>query len=190
MKIENRGENFSENLHALDRIFTNSYKSNQKAQKEHLEINNGYSSLPFKELNNNIGILQIALSSLKRILNDDNITIPAIQSYINDTRFLGHKVYDSTMIIKNDNDETLFDANRILGIIPSDERDLYTFKKTLKNEISIIENSLSSLQDSAILHDENIDFSNAKDYLTSNSSHFLKAHNTALLSAKLDALLA
>lgn len=190
MKVENRGENFSENLYALDKIFANSYKPRTKVAQADLKIDNGYSSLPIKELNSNIGILQIALSSLERILNDDEITLASIKRQIHNAKFLGQNVYATSMIIKDSNGETLFDANRILGIIPNNESDLYMFKKMLKSEISFIQKSLSSLQDSTLLQNKAQDFSNAKDYLTSHSSLFAKAHNTASLHSKLDALLA
>lgn len=193
MKIENRGENFSENLRTLDKLFATPHKSNAKATHSSPSINhaidNGYSSLPFKELNNRIGILQIAITSLKQILNNDNITISTLQSHIDNTKFLGHKIYESSMVVKNNSGETLFDANRILEIIPNDEKDLYTFKKMLKNELGFMEHSLASLQDSAILQGQTQDYSNANAYLTSHSSLFAKAHNTAGLSARLDALL-
>ena len=79
--------------------------------------------------------------------------------------------------------------------MPNDERDLYIFKKALKNEVDFIANSLQNLQNknlqSANLAQDSAlyDTDNISDYLTSNAMLFAKAHNTTGLISKIDALL-
>lgn len=202
MKIESDG--FSKNLYALDKIFSHAQGTSDKRTRKAQFIDNGYSSLPQKELNYRVGILQTALKTLQKI--SDESALPAIKAHIQNAQFFGQKIYEKGFVLKSENGETLFDANTLLDALPSNERDLYLFKKVLKGEIIFLENSLKKLADSAILR-ENIaesvaNFAESKnivessldsapfDYLTSNANLFSKAHNTASLRNKIDALLA
>ena len=156
---------------------------------------NGYSSIPRKELNNNIGILQIAKKTLQNILSNSHITLDGVFRELNNAQFLGNSIFSDSMILCDDGGGVLFDANRILSIMPSDERDLYIFKKAFKNEVDFIANSLQNLQNknlqSANLAQDSAlyDTDNISDYLTSNAMLFAKAHNTTGLISKIDALL-
>lgn len=196
MKIESDG--FSKNLYALDKIFSHAQGTSDKRARKAQFIDNGYSSLPQKELNYRTGILQTALKTLQKI--SDESALPAIKAHIQNAQFFGQKIYEKGFVLKGENGETLFDANTLLDALPSDERDLYLFKKVLKGEIAFVESSLKKLADSTILH-ENIAESGANiaessldsapfDYLTNNANLFSKAHNTASLRNKIDALLA
>lgn len=207
MKIESDG--FSENLRALDRIFSPPQRaSDKRAHKAHF-IDNGYSSLPQKELNHRAGILQTALQTLQNI--SDESALPAIKAHIQGAQFFGQKIYEKGFVIKSENGETLFDANTLLDALPSDERDLYLFKKVLRGEMIFLENSLKKLADSAILGENvaesaldsathtnfaesSVNFADfgvdSAKFLTSNANLFSKAHNTASLRNKIDALLA
>ena len=212
MKIKSDG--FSENLHALDKIFSTPQRASAKHTQRVKFIDNGYSSLLQKELNHRIGILQTALQTLRSI-SDEN-ALPAIVSRIHNTQFFGQKIYENGFVMKGENGENLFDANTILDAIPGDERDLYLFKKVLKNEIAFLEGSLEKLADSAILRENlaesGVDSTNyatesafvtestfatessadsaSFEYLKNNANLFSKAHNTASLRSKIDALLA
>ena len=202
MKIESDG--FSKNLYALDKIFSHAQGTSDKRARKAQFIDNGYSSLPQKELNYRVGILQTALKTLQKI--SDESALPAIKAHIQNAQFFGQKIYEKGFVLKSENGETLFDANTLLDALPSNERDLYLFKKVLKGEIIFLENSLKKLADSAILREnfaESVaNFAESKniaessldsapfDYLTSNANLFFKAHNTASLRNKIDALLA
>lgn len=193
MRIDNEGVRFSDeramSLDSLDKILQGSAHNNVAQESPQELHSNGYSAIPFKEMNNRIGILQIAQKSLQNIINNSNITLDDVLREINSAQFLGNGVFDASMIVRNESGEVLFDANRILNILPSDERDLYIFKKALKNEVDFIAQSLQGLQ-SANLAQETYDANNVSDYLTSNAMLFSKAHNTLGLIAKIDALLA
>ena len=201
MKIERDGVALQSqlkrnNLDSLEQILHNSQKSTTKMREMSREWqDNGYSSIPRKELNNNIGILQIAKKTLQNILSNSHITLDGVFRELNNAQFLGNSIFSDSMILRDDGGGVLFDANRILSIMPSDERDLYIFKKALKNEVDFIANSLQNLQNknlqSANLAQDSAlyDTDNISDYLTSNAMLFAKAHNTTGLISKIDALL-
>lgn len=151
-------------------------------------IDNGYSSLKTRELNNNIGILQIADKVLGEILRDNNISLDDILRKLEDTKFLDKPVFASNQIIKDSNNDILFDANRILNIIPHDKKDVYIFKKALRVEHEFIVDSLNNIKNEITTESNDVEFD--KDFLSANSSLFLKSHNTANLASKIDALLA
>lgn len=195
MKVESDG--FSKNLYALDKIFSHAQGTSDKRARKAQFIDNGYSSLPQKELNYRTGILQTALKTLQKI--SDESALPTIVAHIQNAQFFGQKIYEKGFVLKGENGETLFDANALLDALPSDERDLYLFKKVLKGEIAFIESSLKKLADSAILRENIAESKNIAessldsapfDYLTNNANLFSKAHNTASLRNKIDALLA
>ena len=180
------------NLDSLEKILRDSRQDSPKSREISREwrIDNGYSALPHKELNNNIGILQIAQRALQNILNNSNITLDGVFREINNAQFLGSAIFEPSMILRDDGGELLFDANRVLNIIPSDERDLYIFKKALKNEVDFIAHSLQNLQNANLAPDSALyGVENVSDYLTSNAMLFAKAHNTAGLISRIDALL-
>lgn len=201
MKIERDGVALQSqlkrnNLDSLEQILHDSQKSTTKMREISREWqDNGYSSIPRKELNNNIGILQIAKKTLQNILSNSHITLDGVFRELNNAQFLGNSIFSDSMILCDDGGGVLFDANRILSIMPSDERDLYIFKKALKNEVDFIANSLQNLQNknlqSANLAQDSAlyDTDNISDYLTSNAMLFAKAHNTTGLISKIDALL-
>lgn len=201
MKIERDGVALQSqlkrnNLDSLEQILHDSQKSATKMREISREWqDNGYSSIPRKELNNNIGILQIAKKTLQNILSNSHITLDGVFRELNNAQFLGNSIFSDSMILRDDGGGVLFDANRILNIMPSDERDLYIFKKALKNEVDFIANSLQNLQNknlqSANLEQDSAlyDTDNISDYLTSNAMLFAKAHNTTGLISKIDALL-
>lgn len=201
MKIERDGVALQSqlkrnNLDSLEQILHDSQKSATKMREISREWqDNGYSSIPRKELNNNIGILQIAKKTLQNILSNSHITLDGVFRELNNAQFLGNSIFSDSMILRDDGGGVLFDANRILNIMPSDERDLYIFKKALKNEVDFIANSLQNLQNknlqSANLAQDSAlyDTDNISDYLTSNAMLFAKAHNTIGLISKIDALL-
>lgn len=198
MKIDSQSATLSErlnergNLDSLEQILRDSRGESTKVRNanEWQITHNGYSALPQKELNNQIGILQIAQRTLSNILSNSHITLDEVYREINNAQFLGSKIFSDSMILSSVSGEVLFDSNRIQNILPSDERDLYIFKKALKNEVDFITNSLQSLQNAnmgvnlPIAQGENV-----RDYLTSNAMLFSKAHNTAGLISKIDALL-
>ncbi len=198
MKIDS--ENFngriserqSKSLDSLEQILRDSRSDATKmrnANEWHI-TNNGYSALPQKELNNQIGILQIAQRTLSNILSNSHITLDEVYREINNAQFLGSKIFSDSMILSSVSGEVLFDSNRIQNILPSDERDLYIFKKALKNEVDFITNSLQSLQNANMsANAPTMQGENVRDYLTSNAMLFSKAHNTAGLISKIDALL-
>lgn len=179
------------NLDSLEQILRDSQSKETKQTTQEWQItNNNYSALPHKELNNNIGILQIAQRALQNILNNSNITLDGVFREINNAQFLGSSVFEPSMILRDNGGELLFDANRILSIMPNDERDLYIFKKALKNEVDFIAHSLQNLQSANMTQDSAIyGADNVSDYLTSNAMLFSKAHNTAGLISRIDALL-
>lgn len=201
MKVDSQSATFndqvserrSKNLDILEQILHDSSQDTQKSYKSSNEwriTDNGYSALPHKELNNQIGILQIAQRTLQNILSNSHITLDEVRREINNAQFLGSDVFSNSMILSSRNGEVLFDANRIINILPNDERDLYIFKKALKNEVDFIANSLQGLQNVNLgvnLYPEQPE--NVKDYLTSNAMLFSKAHNTAGLISRIDALL-
>lgn len=201
MKIERDGVALQSqlkrnNLDSLEQILHDSQKSATKMREISREWqDNGYSSIPRKELNNNIGILQIAKKTLQNILSNSHITLDGVFRELNNAQFLGNSIFSDSMILRDDGGGVLFDANRILSIMPSDKRDLYIFKKALKNEVDFIANSLQNLQNknlqSANLAQDSAlyDTDNISDYLTSNAMLFAKAHNTTGLISKIDALL-
>lgn len=198
MKIESDfngrvNERQSKSLDSLEQILRDSRgdtaKTRNSANEWHI-TNNGYSSLPHKELNNQIGILQIAQRTLQNILSNSHITLDEVYREINNAQFLGSGIFSDSMILSSGSGEVLFDANRILNILPNDERDLYIFKKALKNEVDFITNSLQSLQNANMgVNPPLAQGENVRDYLTSNAMLFSKAHNTAGLISRIDALL-
>ena len=129
------------------------------------------------------------LDSLEQILHDSQKSTTKMREISRNS------IFSDSMILCDDGGGVLFDANRILSIMPSDERDLYIFKKALKNEVDFIANSLQNLQNknlqSANLAQDSAlyDTDNISDYLTSNAMLFAKAHNTTGLISKIDALL-
>ncbi len=151
--------------------------------------NRRFSSLAQKEQNNNAGILQIAKNALQNILQNSQITLSAVNNELENAQFMGRSVFSEGVILRDERGETLFDSGRILEILPNDERDLYMFKKALKNEVAFIENSLHALSNASALDGGIIDSGGVKDYLTNNAILFAKAHNTAALASKIDALL-
>ena len=187
------GERQSKSLDSLEQILRDSRsatKARESASEWHIS-DNGYSALPQKELNNQIGILQIAQRTLSNILTNSHITLDEVYREINNAQFLGSKIFGDSMILSSVSGEVLFDSNRIQNILPSDERDLYIFKKALKNEVDFITQSLQNLHNESInMSQSREDFGNVKDYLVSNANLFSKAHNTAFLRNKIDALLA
>lgn len=198
MKIDS--ENFngriserqSKSLDSLEQILRDSRSDATKTRNanEWQITNNGYSALPQKELNNQIGILQIAQRTLSNILSNSHITLDEVYREINNAQFLGSKIFSDSMILSSVSGEVLFDSNRIQNILPSDERDLYIFKKALKNEVDFITNSLQTLQNANMsANTPTMQGENVRDYLTSNAMLFSKAHNTAGLISKIDALL-
>ena len=201
MKIERDGVALQSqlkrnNLDSLEQILRDSQKSATKMREISREWqDNGYSSISRKELNNNIGILQIAKKTLQSIISNSHITLDGVFRELNNAYFFGNSIFSDSMILRDDGGGVLFDANRILSIMPSDERDLYIFKKALKNEVDFIANSLQNLQNKN-LQNPNLaqdsalyDTDNVSDYLTSNAMLFAKAHNTTGLISKIDALL-
>ncbi|MDE6885940.1 MAG: hypothetical protein K2P17_02720 [Helicobacteraceae bacterium] len=151
-------------------------------------VNNGYSSLEHKELNNAIGILQLANTSIEKILNNSNINLDEAKEILSQANFFGAKIFANNVILKDSYGGLLFDANRILTIIPSDNRDIYSFKKALKLEQNLIKNSLDSIQNKIQIQNE--PYLDMNSYLTSNANLFSKAHNTEGLALRLDSLLA
>ncbi|RAX53043.1 hypothetical protein CCY99_06655 [Helicobacter sp. 16-1353] len=151
-------------------------------------IDNGYSSLKTRELNNNIGILQIADRVIDEILRDNNITLEETLNKLENATFLNKPIFVSNQILKDSNDNILFDANRILDILPKDKKDIYIFKKALRVEHNFIVDSINNIKNDTIENINNIEFN--KDFLHSNSNLFQKAHNVAGLASKIDALLA
>lgn len=150
---------------------------------------NGYSSLNQKELNNNIGILQIAKQTLDRIISNSSLSLKEAESILREASFLGSKVFSQQMILKDSYGNTLFDANRVLNQLPSDDKDLYMFKKALKSESDFISHSLDTLKaDMPDTKDINTD--EMKTYLSNSAMLFAKAHDTRALALKIDALLA
>ena len=84
MKIERDGVALQSqlkrnNLDSLEQILHDSQKSTTKMREISREWqDNGYSSIPRKELNNNIGILQIAKKTLQNILSNSHITLDGV----------------------------------------------------------------------------------------------------------------
>lgn len=198
MKIDSQSATLSERLNergsldSLEQILRDSRGESTKVRNanEWQITHNGYSALPQKELNNQIGILQIAQRTLSNILSNSHITLDEVYREINNAQFLGSKIFSDSMILSSVSGEVLFDSNRIQNILPSDERDLYIFKKALKNEVDFITNSLQSLQNANMsANPPTAQGENVRDYLTSNAMLFSKAHNTAGLISKIDALL-
>lgn len=198
MKIDSQSAALSERLNergsldSLEQILRDSRGESTKVRNanEWQITHNGYSALPQKELNNQIGILQIAQRTLSNILSNSHITLDEVYREINNAQFLGSKIFSDSMILSSVSGEVLFDSNRIQNILPSDERDLYIFKKALKNEVDFITNSLQSLQNANMsANPPTAQGENVRDYLTSNAMLFSKAHNTAGLISKIDALL-
>lgn len=198
MKIDSQSATLSERLNergsldSLEQILRDSRGESTKTRNanEWQITHNGYSALPQKELNNQIGILQIAQRTLSNILSNSHITLDEVYREINNAQFLGSKIFSDSMILSSVSGEVLFDSNRIQNILPSDERDLYIFKKALKNEVDFITNSLQSLQNANMgVNPPTAQGENVRDYLTSNAMLFSKAHNTAGLISKIDALL-
>lgn len=189
---ERVSERRNNNLDSLEQILRDSRGESTKVRNanEWQITHNGYSALPQKELNNQIGILQIAQRTLSNILSNSHITLDEVYREINNAQFLGSKIFSDSMILSSVSGEVLFDSNRIQNILPSDERDLYIFKKALKNEVDFITNSLQSLQNANMgVNPSTAQGENVRDYLTSNAMLFSKAHNTAGLISKIDALL-
>lgn len=203
MKIDSQSAALSERLNergsldSIEQILRDSRGESTKVRNTNeWQITNtyfdtsGYSALPQKELNNQIGILQIAQRTLSNILSNSHITLDEVYREINNAQFLGSKIFSDSMILSSVSGEVLFDSNRIQNILPSDERDLYIFKKALKNEVDFITNSLQSLQNANMsANPPTAQGENVRDYLTSNAMLFSKAHNTAGLISKIDALL-
>lgn len=153
----------------------NSKTSNLEVKGENLSKN--------KELNNNIGILQIANSSIQSILNNPNITLDDALSIISKAKFFGKNIFRADFVIR-DEGGVVFDGNRVLSILPTDEKDLYIFKKALKKEQDLIMQSMQRLS-----KDESSDVVFDDGYLKKNANLFSKAHNTSSLSSKIDSLL-
>lgn len=148
-------------------------------------INNGYSSQGFKDTNNTIGILQTASGAINQILIDSHITLEKLHSIIKEARFLGKPIFHSSQVLRDLNDNLLFDGGRILDMLPEDSRDIFAFKKSLRYEATRIEEALGSMQSPS---EDEIPID--KDFLTLNAKLFSNAHNTAGLVSKIDSLLA
>lgn len=162
--------------------------SKKKVNFNNRNIHNGYLTITTRELNNKIGILQIAYKTIKDILNSDSIT--EIKTKLLDAKLFNKQIFTQSQIIKDFNGNTIFDASRILDIIPDDDRDIAIFKKYLKIESKFIEDSIKilkeeSMQDSIKIEDNKLD----KDFLMSNPLLFAKSHNVASLASKIDTLL-
>lgn len=151
-------------------------------------VNNGFSSIENKELNNNIGILQIADKIINEILLDNNISLDAIVAKLKNASFSNMPIFAEKQVLKDINNNILFDANRILNIIPKDEKDIYIFKKALRNEHNLILDSLNNFKND-ILNESKQNVELDKEYLKSNANLFKKAHNTESLSSKMHSLL-
>lgn len=150
-------------------------------------VNNTFLSLSDKELNYNIGLLQSANLVINNILTDSNISLEDVISIIKNASFMGKNIFSKDTIIKYE-DQMLFDANHVLDIIPVDNKDIYLFKKSLrevqKSLLSTIEEIKQKVSVNKIVNKIDV------DYLTSNSKLFSNSHNTDGLASKIDMLLA
>lgn len=148
-------------------------------------IDNGYSIIQTRELNDNIGILQIANRTLNDILNSNSIS--EIMSKLSNAKLFNKHIFSPSQMIRDEDGNTIFNANKILDTLPDNDKDIAIFKKTLKVEVKNIEDYLKSLKEKyAKIEDDKFE----KDFLLSNSSLFAKSHNVASLASKIDALLA
>ncbi|RDU65213.1 hypothetical protein [Helicobacter sp. MIT 14-3879] len=179
----------SNDFNSINKIISSSKNTQKKNILLNKEIiNNGYSSLKQKGLNNTIGILQLAAQTIKNITDNNTISLEQAKIELNNATFLGNKIFAPHTILQDDYNNTLFDANRILNLIPNDEKDLYSFKKVLKNEYDFINASLESIKSNIDI----IDYKqqNLENYLIQNAILFSKAHNIKTLASKIDSLLA
>lgn len=183
----------SNNFDTLDRIFSHggvlSNLSHARIAQDTEIIDNGYSSMVQKELNNHIGILQIARNALQNIINNSQITLNEVNRELENAQFRGYSVFRENFIVQDSDNAVLFDSSRIMDSKPSDERDLYGFKKTLKIELESLQNTLDSLKvresgESSVPQTQEI-----VSYLAQNAQSFANAHDTRGLAHKLDALL-
>lgn len=171
-----------------DAFFSNSFYNDSKLDNEMgansaLEVQN---ALKNKEINNNIGVLQIANASISSVLNNPNITLNEALTIISNAKFFGKNIFRADFIIRDDSG-VVFDGNRILSILPTDEKDLYMFKKALKREQELIMQSMKRISKEVSTKDE---VALDSSYLKQNSNLFSKSHNTAALSSRIDSLLA
>ena len=148
--------------------------------------NISYLTISNRELNNKIGILQIAHKTIQDVLDSNSIT--EIKTKLLSAKLFNKQIFSQSQIIKDSNGNTIFDANRILDIIPDHNKDLAIFKKSLKLESKFIEDSLKKLKEEA-MSDTTQENTLDKDFLLSNPLLFAKSHNVALLASKIDALL-
>ncbi len=175
------------NLIALDSkqvLDKNISTSKQNLDFDNEYIDNGYSTIKTRELNNNIGILQIASQTINDVLNSNSLT--EILSKLSDAKLFNRQIFTQSQIIKDDNGNIIFDANRILDIIPDNDGDISIFKKSLKIQNKIIEDTLRELKNESTKIGESM-FD--KDFLVSNASMFAKSHNISSLASKIDSLL-
>lgn len=178
MKID--GNNFN----SISQMELSKNKRVNIQPKAHSAINHGISSAQNKDLNNRIGILQMALISLDKIL-DTKTDLSAAKGILEDATFFGKHIFASNMIISDENG-ILFNANDVLRLIPRDSSDLYLFKKSLKSVRDSIANKLENIK----IESSN-DFSRVDSgFLKHNASAFSQAHNVDGLRTKLDSLLA
>lgn len=150
------------------------------------KIANNFSSLYYKSINYNIGLLQSVNLILDTIIYDNDINLSDIFTLLNNSSFMGKNIFTSNMIIK-DNDELLFDANRILDIVPIDDKDIYIFKKHLKKEQKFLLSSLDKMKLKAGYDNDYKELN--KDYLKNNSTLFSNSHDVSKLYSKIDTLL-
>ena len=156
----------------------------QKVNFSNRYIDNGYSTIKTRELNNSIGILQIASQTITDMLNSDSLAEITVK--LSDAKLFNKQIFTQSQIIKDDDGNIIFDANRILDSLPDSDRDIAIFKKSLKIEDKAIKDTLRALKEQA-LNVEDIAFD--KDFLVSNASLFAKSHNISSLASKIDTLL-
>lgn len=145
-----------------------------------------FSSVPNKELNYNIGLLQSASLSISAILNDNSISLNDVESIIHNASFMGRNIFTRDRIVKSE-DLVLFDANSVLDIIPTDDKDIYIFKKSLKDIQKSLLYSIDELKRKSYINEDVVKFD--REYLLANDKLFSNAHNTDNLASKIDLLL-
>ena len=149
-------------------------------------INDSYLTITTRDLNNKIGILQIAYKTIKDMLDSNSIL--EMKTKLSSAKLFNKQIFTQSQIIKDSSGNIIFDANRILDSIPDDDRDIAIFKKSLKLEGKFIEDSIKKLKEESMqdsIENNKLD----KVFLVSNPLLFAKSHNVALLASKIDTLL-
>lgn len=196
MKIGNDLQK-TQNYTSIELENQNNFKNKTDTQNTSSH-NNGYSSINTKQTNNDIGILQSANAAIKAILSNPNIELDEAISIISSAYLFGKPVFRYDNVIKDTNGNVLFNANRILEIIPEDNSDIYTFKKRLKHESELISNALMTFRDNLSndqtvntgkANDIDIDYTDFDSSYVLNNNLFSKAHNTNTLASRIDTLL-